>query len=100
LSENDLDKDVLAGEIGFIKKIEQDAKSLSISFGGKTVSFHFDELDYMNLAYALPASQACFVTAKAVVMCVEDISKHKKVISGCISRVSDLAVMLSVGPNQ
>ncbi|WP_085908933.1 DNA topoisomerase [Kiloniella majae] len=71
LQQNDCEKDLMTGDIGFIKDITRDEipktgdeKSylddgrVTIEFSGKTHDFSFGELDNLNLAYALPANKS------------------------------------------
>lgn len=51
-TENDYDKDVFNGDVGFITAIDLDAKILKILFDDRVVEYDFDELDQITLAYA------------------------------------------------
>ncbi|MED5262177.1 MAG: ATP-dependent RecD-like DNA helicase [Myxococcota bacterium] len=50
--ENDYDKDVFNGDLGFISAIDPETRSVSIDFDRGTVEYVFDELDSLALAYA------------------------------------------------
>ena len=50
--ENDYDKEVYNGDIGYIDDVDPDAGELSASFDGRTVTYGFGELDTLVLAYA------------------------------------------------
>jgi exodeoxyribonuclease V alpha subunit len=50
--ENDYDKDVYNGDIGYIDAIDVDADELSASFDGRSVTYGFGELDALIPAYA------------------------------------------------
>jgi exodeoxyribonuclease V alpha subunit len=50
---NNYDKDVYNGDIGWIVTIDRDAQTLDASFEGSLVRYEFDELDQLNLAYAI-----------------------------------------------
>lgn len=50
--ENDYDKDVYNGDVGYVEAIDLDAGEMAISFDGRTVSYMFGELDQVVLAYA------------------------------------------------
>ena len=50
--ENDYDKDVYNGDIGYIDDIDPDAGELTTSFDGRTVTYGFGELDTLVPAYA------------------------------------------------
>ncbi|MCE3235038.1 MAG: ATP-dependent RecD-like helicase [Vampirovibrio sp.] len=51
-TENNYDKDVFNGDIGIIRDINETDKELTISFEGRNVTYDFDELDELSLAYA------------------------------------------------
>ncbi len=50
--ENNYDKDVYNGDIGFVAKIDLDEQELAVDFEGRTVSYPFGELDELVLCYA------------------------------------------------
>jgi exodeoxyribonuclease V alpha subunit len=50
--ENDYDKEVYNGDIGYIDDVDPDAGELSASFDGRTVTYGFGELDTLVPAYA------------------------------------------------
>jgi exodeoxyribonuclease V alpha subunit len=50
--ENDYDKEVYNGDIGYIEEVDSDAGELTASFDGRFVTFAFGELDTLVPAYA------------------------------------------------
>ena len=52
-TENDYDKDVFNGDIGYVRRIDPDAQELVIEFDGRPVEYQFGELDEVALAYAV-----------------------------------------------
>jgi len=50
--ENDYDKDVYNGDIGYIDDVDPDAGELTASFDGRAVTYGFGELDTLVPAYA------------------------------------------------
>jgi exodeoxyribonuclease V alpha subunit len=50
--ENDYDKEVYNGDVGFVKAINLETGEIVIDFDGRSVSFQFGELDQVVLAYA------------------------------------------------
>jgi exodeoxyribonuclease V alpha subunit len=50
--ENDYDKEVYNGDIGYIDDVDPDAGELTASFDGRTVTYGFGELDTLVPAYA------------------------------------------------
>jgi len=50
--ENDYDKDVYNGDIGYVDDVDTDAGELTASFDGRSVTYGFGELDALVPAYA------------------------------------------------
>lgn len=50
--ENDYDKEVFNGDLGFILSIDPDAQEVVITFDGREVTYLFGELDEVALSYA------------------------------------------------
>ena len=51
-TENDYDKEVFNGDIGFIQSIDAENQELVIDFEGRAVQYPFSDLDQLTLAYA------------------------------------------------
>ena len=56
--ENDYDKDVYNGDLGFVASIDPDLREMAIDFDGRPVMYSFDELDRVVLAYATTIHKA------------------------------------------
>jgi exodeoxyribonuclease V alpha subunit len=54
--ENDYDKEVYNGDIGFVADVEPEEGELSVSFDGRSVTYGFGELDTLVPAYAATIS--------------------------------------------
>jgi exodeoxyribonuclease V alpha subunit len=50
--ENDYDKDVYNGDLGFVRAIDAEAGEVLVEFDGRKVAYGFGELDELVLAYA------------------------------------------------
>lgn len=50
---NNYDKEVFNGDIGYITQINLKDNSLKIAFDNRTIEYDFNELDEINLAYAI-----------------------------------------------
>ncbi len=50
---NNYDKEIFNGDIGYIESIRKDLKTLHVKFDHKTVAYTFEELDELQLAYAM-----------------------------------------------
>jgi exodeoxyribonuclease V alpha subunit len=66
--ENDYDKDVYNGDIGFVTEINPDTSELVIDFDGRRVPYLPDELDRVVLAYATTVHKAQGSEYPAVVL--------------------------------
>ena len=51
--QNNYQKEVFNGDVGFIKEINESEKELTVDFEGRLVVYDFGELDEISLAYAL-----------------------------------------------
>ena len=52
-TQNDYDKEVFNGDVGYVQQIDADAQEMIIEFDGKSVEYLFGELDEVALAYAV-----------------------------------------------
>lgn len=50
---NNYDKDVFNGDVGRVKSIDLEDQELAVDYDGLKVTYEFDELDELSLAYAL-----------------------------------------------
>jgi exodeoxyribonuclease V alpha subunit len=66
--ENDYDKDVYNGDIGFVRSIDAAAGEAVIDFDGRPVPYEFGELDRVVLAYATTVHKAQGSEYPAVVL--------------------------------
>jgi exodeoxyribonuclease V alpha subunit len=66
--ENDYDKDVYNGDIGFVRAIDQDLGDVTVEFDGRAVIYGAHELDQVVLAYATTVHKAQGCEYPAVVI--------------------------------
>ena len=52
-TDNDYDKEVFNGDVGYVRRIDPDSQELVIEFDDKPVEYQFGELDEVALAYAV-----------------------------------------------
>ena len=52
-TENDYDKEVFNGDVGYVRHIDPDLQEMVIEFDGRPVEYQFGELDEVALAYAV-----------------------------------------------
>jgi len=50
---NNYDKEVFNGDIGWVSKINQEDREITIDFDGKPIIYDFSDLDELVLAYAI-----------------------------------------------
>ncbi len=50
---NDYDKDVFNGDVGYVRQVDPDAEEVVLEFDGRPVAYRFGELDEVALAYAI-----------------------------------------------
>ena len=67
-TDNDYDKDVFNGDVGYVRRIDPDAQELVIEFDDTPVEYQFGELDEVALAYAVSIHKAQGSEYPAVVM--------------------------------
>ncbi len=56
--ENDYDRDVYNGDLGFITALDADSGGLTVDFDGRAVPYDFSDLDRLVLAYATTIHKA------------------------------------------
>jgi len=66
--ENDYDKDVYNGDIGFVRAIDQDLGDVTVEYDGRPVLYGAHELDQVVLAYATTVHKAQGCEYPAVVI--------------------------------
>jgi exodeoxyribonuclease V alpha subunit len=66
--ENDYDKDVYNGDLGFIRAVDAEAGEVLVEFDGREVAYGFGELDELVLAYATTIHKSQGSEYPAVVM--------------------------------
>ena len=52
-TDNDYDKEVFNGDVGYVRHIDPEPQEMIIEFDGKQVEYQFGELDQIALAYAV-----------------------------------------------
>ncbi len=50
---NDYDKDVFNGDVGYVRHVDPDSEEVTLEFDGRPVAYRFGELDQVALAYAV-----------------------------------------------
>jgi exodeoxyribonuclease V alpha subunit len=93
---NNYDKDVFNGDIGFIQAIDIVENALSVDFDGRLVSYEWNEVDQLTLAYAITVHKAQGSEFPVVVMPV--VAQHylmlqRNLLYTAITRARSLCVL-------
>ncbi|MBE8215797.1 MAG: ATP-dependent RecD-like DNA helicase [Endozoicomonadaceae bacterium] len=95
---NNYDKEVFNGDIGFIDQIDTEVRKLLILFDDRLVSYEFNELNELSLAYAISIhkSQGSEYPVVVIPFCMQHYSLLKKnlVYTG-VTRGKRLVVVLA-----
>ncbi len=95
--ENNYDKEVFNGDVGFIKTISSDDKELVISFDDRDIIYDFDDLDEVVLAYActIHKSQGSEYTAVVIpVMTQHFMMLQRNLIYTGVTRGKKLVIIV------
>ena len=95
--QNNYDKEVFNGDVGFIKTISPEDKELVISFDDRDISYEFDELDEVVLAYActIHKSQGSEYTAVVIpVMMQHFMMLQRNLIYTGVTRGKRLVILV------
>ncbi len=65
---NNYDKNVFNGDIGFVSSVSKTARSLTVDFDGEVVTYAYEDLEQLSLAYAVTIHKSQGSEFKAVVM--------------------------------
>ena len=65
---NDYDKDVYNGDIGIIAGIDREDQLVKVNFDGRIVSYEFNDLDSLELAYCITVHKSQGSEYKAVII--------------------------------
>lgn len=95
-TQNNYDKDVYNGDIGFIESMDLVDQTLKINFDGKRVTFEWNEADQLVLAYVISVHKAQGSEFPAVVMPV--VTQHytmlqRNLLYTAITRAKELCVL-------
>jgi exodeoxyribonuclease V alpha subunit len=95
-TQNNYDKDVYNGDIGFIQSMDPIEQTLRVSFDGRPVTFDFSEADQLSLAYVVSVHKAQGSEFPVVVMPV--VTQHytmlqRNLLYTAITRARRLCVL-------
>jgi exodeoxyribonuclease V alpha subunit len=95
--ENDYDKEVYNGDIGYIGHVDPEEAELSVHFDGRTVSYGFGELDALVPAYAatIHKSQGSEYPAVVIPILTQHYAMlHRNLLYTGITRGKQLVVLV------
>lgn len=95
--QNNYDKEVFNGDVGFIRQIDTAERELLISFDDREISYEFDELDEIVLAYActIHKSQGSEYTAVVIpVMTQHFMMLQRNLIYTGVTRGKKLVIVV------
>lgn len=96
-TENDYDKEVYNGDIGFIKSVNQEEQEMVISFDGREVKYDFSDLDQVTLAYAttIHKSQGSEYPAVIIPLTMQSFTMLKRnLVYTAITRGKKLVIVI------
>ncbi len=96
-TQNDYDKNVYNGDIGFVKSLDLIEQTLSIDFEGRLVEFDWSEADQLTLAYAVSVHKAQGSEFPVVVMPI--VTQHyimlqRNLLYTAITRARNLCILV------
>ena len=95
-TQNNYDKDVYNGDLGFIRRMDMIDQSLAVDFDGRLVTYDWSEADQLTLAYAVSVHKAQGSEFPAVVMPV--VTQHytmlqRNLLYTAVTRARKLCVL-------
>ena len=95
-TQNNYDKDVYNGDIGFIRSIDMIEQRLTVDFYGRSVSYDWSDVDELTLAYVVSVHKAQGSEFPAIVMPI--VTQHytmlqRNLLYTAITRASKLCVL-------
>ena len=94
---NNYDKDVFNGDLGYIREVDTEERTLTVDFDGKTVEYDVTELDELTLAYATTIHKAQGSEYPIVVMPVlmtHFVMLQRNLIYTGITRAKKICVLI------
>jgi len=96
---NDYDKDVYNGDVGFVKAVNTDDRSLIVTFDGKPVKYESGDLDELVLAYATTIHKSQGSEYPAVIVIVHTqhyVMLQRNLLYTAITRGRKLVLLMGV----
>jgi len=94
---NNYDKEVFNGDIGWVSRIDQEDRELTIDFDGRAITYDYSELDEVALAYAISVHKSQGSEYPAVILPVTTqhyVLLQRNLIYTGITRAKKLVVLI------
>jgi exodeoxyribonuclease V alpha subunit len=94
---NNYEKDVFNGDIGRVHEIDEDEQELTVEYDGRLVTYSFDELDELLLAFAMTVHKSQGSEYPAVVMPVHTqhfVMLQRNLLYTAVTRGKKLVVLI------
>ncbi len=94
---NNYDKGIFNGDLGRIVRLDTEEGELDVDFDGKTVSYDIEDLDEINLAYAMSVHKSQGSEYPAVVIALHTSHfpmLHRSILYTAVTRGKDLVVLV------
>ena len=96
---NNYDKDVFNGDIGFVKAVNTDDRSLIVNFDGRPVKYDSGDLDELVLAYAMTIHKSQGSEYPAVIVLIHTqhyVMLQRNLLYTAITRGKKLVLLMGV----
>ena len=96
---NNYDKDVYNGDVGFVKGVDADARSLVVTFDGRPVKYDAGDLDELVLAYAMTIHKSQGSEYPAVIVIIHTqhyVMLQRNLLYTAITRGRKLVLLMGV----
>jgi len=94
---NNYDKEVFNGDIGWVSKIDQEDREVTIDFDGRSIVYEYSDLDEIVLAYAISVHKSQGSEYSAVILPVTTqhyILLQRNLIYTGITRAKKLVILI------
>jgi len=94
---NNYDKQVFNGDLGFVQSVDPEERTLEVNFDGRIVEYQSDELDELNLAYAISVHKSQGSEFPVVIMPITTqhfILLQRNLIYTGLTRAKKLAILI------
>jgi exodeoxyribonuclease V alpha subunit len=94
---NNYELDVFNGDIGRVREIDREKKTVRIDFEGRVKTYAFDDLDQLELAYAISIHKSQGSEYKAAVVLLHSqhyVMLQRNLIYTALTRARELAILL------